>query len=92
MLRQCLTVSHYFLFQIIVDEVLISDFEGIDACASNTSDPNWPICVTNTNVQQDGWPMGQASNAYAYIAPQYVRQQLGFLWNTYRPKAILVSE
>ena len=66
--------------------------EGIDACAADPSNPLWPICVVNTNVQTDGWLMGQASYAYAYIAPQYVRQQLGYLWNTFRPKGVLVSE
>jgi hypothetical protein len=43
-------------------------------------------------VQQDGWLNGQASYAYAYLAPQYVRQQLGFVWNEYRPKGILIAE
>lgn len=65
---------------------------GIDACASNSSDPNWPMCVINTNVQQDGWLNGQASYAYAYIAPQYVRQQFGYVWDTFRPSGILVAE
>ncbi|KAK5132114.1 hypothetical protein LTR08_000365 [Meristemomyces frigidus] len=65
---------------------------GIDACAANISDPLWPTCVVGTNVQQDGWLNGQASFAYAYIAPQYVRQQLGYLWNTFRPNGILISE
>ena len=65
---------------------------GIDACAANSSDPNWPNCVINTNVQQDGWLNGQASYAYAYIAPQYVRQQFGFVWDTFHPSGILVAE
>ncbi|KAF2763993.1 glycoside hydrolase [Teratosphaeria nubilosa] len=53
----------------------------IDACTANASDATWPVCVVNTNVQQDGWLVGQASVEYAYIAPQYVRQQLDFVWN-----------
>ena len=65
---------------------------GINACAANSSDPNWPICVVNTNVQKDGWLNGERSYDGPYIAPQYVRQQLGYLWNTLRPKAILVAE
>ncbi|KAK1083491.1 hypothetical protein LTR33_003224 [Friedmanniomyces endolithicus] len=65
---------------------------GIDACAANSSDPLWPVCVVNTNVQQDGWLMGQASYAYAYLAPQYVRQQFTYVWNTFRPSGILVAE
>lgn len=51
--------------------------QGTEACASNSSDPFWPTCVTLSNVQANGWLMGQASNAYAYLAPQYVHQQLG---------------
>lgn len=35
---------------------------GIDACAQNTSDPLWPTCVVNTNVQQDGWLNGQGND------------------------------
>ncbi|KAK4552104.1 hypothetical protein LTR86_010640 [Recurvomyces mirabilis] len=65
---------------------------GIDACAANPQDPNYPVCVINTNVQQDGWLMGQASYAYAYLAPQYVRQQLSYVWNTFKPSGILIAE
>lgn len=57
---------------------------GINACASNKNNPLWPTCVVGTNVQQDGWLNGAASFAYAYIAPQYVRQQLGYCWNVFR--------
>lgn len=65
---------------------------GVDACAANISDPNWPVCVITPNVQADGWLEGQESNDYAYIDPQYVRQQVGYLWNTYKLSGILVSE
>lgn len=65
--------------------------EGIDACAANPKNPLWPFCVLNTNVQQDGWLNGQASFAYAYITPQYVRQQLGYVWNVFRPKGVLIA-
>jgi beta-glucosidase/6-phospho-beta-glucosidase/beta-galactosidase len=66
---------------------------GTEACISNSSDPLWPHCVTLSNVQANGWLMGEASNAYAYIAPQYVRQQLGYVWNTFKPVGgILISE
>lgn len=36
--------------------------------------------------------MGQQSYAYAYIAPQYVRQQFGAIWNTLKPSGIMVTE
>lgn len=32
------------------------------------------------------------SFAYAYITPQYVRQQLHYVWNTFRPSGVLVAE
>jgi beta-glucosidase/6-phospho-beta-glucosidase/beta-galactosidase len=62
---------------------------GIDACASNTSHPLWPNCVVSTNVQSDGWLNGQASMTSPYIAPQYVRQQFGYVWNTFKPKGMV---
>lgn len=66
---------------------------GIAACAANTSDPLFPTCATVSNIQLNGWAMGARSNAYSYIAPQYVRQQLGYLWNTFRPAGgIMVTE
>lgn len=66
--------------------------ETIDQCAASPGDPLWPSCVFTTNVQQDGWLNGQGSYAYAYIAPQYVRQQLGYVWNTFHPKGVLIAE
>jgi beta-glucosidase/6-phospho-beta-glucosidase/beta-galactosidase len=66
---------------------------GIAACAANTSHPLFPTCATLSNTQLNGWAMGARSNAYSYIAPQYVRQQLGYLWNTFRPRGgIMVTE
>ena len=64
---------------------------GIEACAQDMKNPLWPTCVVGTNVQQDGWLNGQASYAYAYITPQYVRQQLGYVWNVFRPKGVLIA-
>ena len=36
--------------------------------------------------------MGDASNAYSYIAPQYVRQVLAYVWKTFNPSEILIAE
>ncbi|KAJ5992516.1 beta-glucosidase [Penicillium sp. IBT 35674x] len=69
-----------------------SPAEDMTACLRNSSDPLWPYCAVLTNVQANGWLMGDGSEAYPYIAPQYVRQQLGYLWNTFKPSAILVAE
>jgi len=51
------------------------------------------IVTVGSNVQANGWLMGDASNGYAYIAPQYVRQQLGYVWNTFKPTGgIMITE
>ncbi|PLB44985.1 beta-glucosidase [Aspergillus steynii IBT 23096] len=63
-----------------------------DACHANSSHPAWPTCVSLTNIQANGWAMGQPSNDYAYIAPHWVRQQLGYVWNTFKPSGILIAE
>ena len=89
---ECTGTSDFWSFDPYTAGFATSPPNGIDACASNSSDPNWPMCVMNTNVQQDGWLNGQASYAYAYIAPQYVRQQFGYVWDTFRPSGILVAE
>ncbi|PWY86011.1 beta-glucosidase [Aspergillus heteromorphus CBS 117.55] len=65
---------------------------GISACAANQSNPTWPYCASTSMIQADGWLMGDMSNVYSSIAPQYVRQQLGYVWNTFRPRAILICE
>lgn len=65
---------------------------GFDNCINNSSSPLWPECANLTEMQQNGWLAGQKSNDYAYIAPQYVRQQLDYVWNTFRPSGILISE
>lgn len=66
---------------------------GIDACASNPADVNWPFCVVLSNTRSDGWLMGAPSNAYVYVAPEYVRQQLKYLWDVYKPAGgIMVTE
>ena len=65
---------------------------GIDACAANPNDPLWPNCVITTNVQANGWLNGDESYAYAYLTPQYFRQHMKYLWQTFRPKGILIAE
>lgn len=51
--------------------------EGVNACAANASDPNWPWCAMTTNVQLNGWLMGNEGWNYQFIAPQY-----GMSWFT----------
>lgn len=83
-----------------------SDFYGVDpyvaqfaspapdaGCSLNASDPHWPECVVLSNTQLNGWTMGLKSNDYPYVAPQYVRQQLGYIWNVFRPAGgVMIAE
>lgn len=70
-----------------------SSAPDLETCKSNIADPLYPTCVSLTNLQSNNWLMDNASNDYAYISPQYVRSQLGYIWNTFHPSGgILVSE
>ncbi|RJE25237.1 beta-glucosidase [Aspergillus sclerotialis] len=83
----------FFSFDPYTAQYVTPPPEGIDACAANSSNPLWPKCVETTFVGKDGWLMGDSSTAgFNTLAPQYVRSQLGYLWNTFRPKGILVAE
>ncbi|KAH8822066.1 beta-glucosidase [Xylogone sp. PMI_703] len=66
---------------------------GVDACASDPSNPLWPSCVQSTNDDASGWLIGDASSVtYSFIAPQNVRAQMNYVWNTFRPSGILIAE
>ncbi|KAJ5379578.1 glycoside hydrolase family 1 protein [Penicillium cosmopolitanum] len=65
---------------------------GIEQCARNSSDPNFPMCVVTTELQANNWLSGDASGDYTYLNPQYFRQALGYLWKTFRPSSIAITE
>ena len=65
---------------------------GIDACAANPSDPLYPGCIILSNVQSNGWINGDQSYQWDYLTPQYFRQHLNYMWNTYRPSGIAITE
>ncbi|KAM3085647.1 hypothetical protein ACMFMG_002715 [Clarireedia jacksonii] len=50
---------------------------GIKACEANSSHPLWPTCVAAASTQENGW---------------LVREQFGYVWNTYCPSSIMVTE
>ncbi|KAH8203489.1 hypothetical protein TruAng_002360 [Truncatella angustata] len=66
--------------------------EGYEACASDPSNPLWPSCVATGATQVNGWLEGVPSNSYSLIAPQYVREQFSYVWNTYKPSEIMLTE
>ncbi|KAK7687310.1 hypothetical protein QCA50_009815 [Cerrena zonata] len=74
---------------------------GIEACASNVNDPNWPICQDiSDNVSQystqSGWAVGAAADPLSpWLADtsQWLRYQLNWLTKTYpTPGGIYISE
>jgi beta-glucosidase/6-phospho-beta-glucosidase/beta-galactosidase len=66
---------------------------GVETCAADSTNPLWPVCVVTTNVDVSGWQIGDSSNvAYSFIAPQYVRAQMNYVWNTFRPSGVLIAE
>ncbi|KAF6838416.1 beta-glucosidase [Colletotrichum plurivorum] len=66
---------------------------GHAACAANSSDPLWPSCATLGTTQANGWALGALSEGGAVISPAYVREQLGYVWNMFRPAGgVMVTE
>ncbi|OBT57017.1 hypothetical protein VE04_03125 [Pseudogymnoascus sp. 24MN13] len=65
--------------------------EGVEACAKNSSSPNFPYCVTQETQNVFGWNIGYRSQSYVYITPTYLRTYLSYLYNTFK-KPVLVSE
>lgn len=83
----------FFSFDPYSAQYVTTPPEGVDACAADPTNPLWPTCVVLTNVAANGWQMGDASSVtYSFIAPQYVRAQMNYVWNTFRPAGVLVSE
>jgi len=65
---------------------------GIEACARNTEHPQYPKCVDLGPTQANGWIIGRSSKSYPLLAPQHVRQQVGYVWKTFRPTGIMITE
>ncbi|KAI9332459.1 beta-glucosidase [Zopfochytrium polystomum] len=86
--------ADFFAFDPYVAQFATAPPNGCAACAANKSDPLWPSCVELSYVQRNGWLIGAASNSYPHIAPQYVREQLGYVWKTYGQPAggVMITE
>ncbi|PVH71278.1 glycoside hydrolase family 1 protein [Cadophora sp. DSE1049] len=63
---------------------------GIEACAGNSSDINWPVC-TNATFARDGWNVGMRSNSGGYITPQHLRTVFSRLYTTYH-RSLMITE
>jgi beta-glucosidase/6-phospho-beta-glucosidase/beta-galactosidase len=65
---------------------------GIEACAQDPSNPLWPSCVVQSPISENNWEIGFYSNDYPYMTPDYFRSFMNYLWETYSPQAIMVTE
>lgn len=72
---------------------------GIEACAANSSDPNYPTCYLQVTVDPDTFPTGPSSDAGAtwlWSTPTGIRGLLNFLTKDYfnvpNAQQIVVSE
>ncbi|TIA80898.1 beta-glucosidase [Aureobasidium pullulans] len=85
----------FWAFDPYVSQLASAPDDGLASCINNSSHTLFPYCanLTQNGIQQNGWQFGQKSNDYAYIAPQYVRQQLGYVWKTFQPAGgIMITE
>ncbi|KAI5195382.1 glycoside hydrolase family 1 protein [Aureobasidium subglaciale EXF-2481] len=85
----------FWAFDPYVSQLVSAPSNGLESCIHNSSHSLFPYCVnvTQNGIQENGWQFGQKSNDYAYIAPQYVRQQLGYVWKTFHPiGGIMITE
>jgi beta-glucosidase/6-phospho-beta-glucosidase/beta-galactosidase len=64
---------------------------SIAACAANSSDPQYPLCVTQSTLTTTGWNIGYRSQSYVYITPKYLRTYLNWLWNTFHHPIVLTE-
>lgn len=65
---------------------------GIDACAKDPSHSLWPNCVVELSVSDNNWQIGYYSNSYPYLTATGFRSFMNYLWDTYKPGKLMVSE
>jgi len=70
---------------------------GSAACASNASNPNFPVCAGSSSQFPDGFPVGPAADngvSWLFSTPYTIRKFLGVITKTLFPSIpdIVVSE
>lgn len=70
---------------------------GVAACQANSSDPNWPTCAGQTQLQPNGFPAGPAADpgaSWLYSTPFAIRPFLSDITKTLYPTVpdIVVAE
>lgn len=67
------------------------DVNSILDCASNSSSIYFPYCVNQSTTNQFGWNIGYRSQSYVYITPTFLREYLGYLYNTFRTPVVITE-
>lgn len=75
----------------VITPPVANDIGSIAQCAANSSDVNFPYCVNQTTVNQFGWNIGYRSQSYVYITPTYLREYMGYLYNTFRTPVVITE-
>jgi beta-glucosidase/6-phospho-beta-glucosidase/beta-galactosidase len=97
---QLLDSCDFFAIDGYTTDVIGAVPEGVEACQANSSDPNWPTCVLQSQTTADGWDIGfDAGNAntasWLKSVPSGLRQLLNYLQVTYtgpKHKDIVLTE
>lgn len=75
----------------VVTPPVMDNPDSITECASNSSNVFFPYCVNQTTVNQFGWNIGYRSQSYVYITPTYLREYLGYLYNTFLTPIVITE-
>ena len=78
------------LLQPYTPQFATAPLDGIDAFEANTPDLFYLSCVVIMSVQAHGRINGDESYTYAYVTPQDFRQHLGYVWNTFRLRGVVI--
>ncbi|ODV66764.1 glycoside hydrolase [Hyphopichia burtonii NRRL Y-1933] len=63
---------------------IVAPKEGIEACQNDPDHKLWPFCANVTQVREDNWKIGYRSQSYVYITPNQIRENLNYLWKTFK--------
>ncbi|GAD91866.1 hypothetical protein PVAR5_0448 [Paecilomyces variotii No. 5] len=98
--QQLLGSCDFFALDGYTTDVIGAVPNGVESCQSNSSDPNWPTCVLQSQTTADGWDIGfdagNVNNAgWLKSVPSGLRTFLNYLQRTYtgpKGKDIVLTE
>ncbi|KAK5137436.1 hypothetical protein LTR08_009015 [Meristemomyces frigidus] len=88
----------FFAIDGYTTDIIAAPPGGIATCAANSSDPNYPTCIMQSQVTASGWDVGFAADpgaSWLKSVPSGLRTFLNYLQTTYtgpRGKDIVLSE